>query len=510
VSGLQQVHVRVNDAATGKPTPCRVRFTDAAGKYYAPHGRLTEFATDMGVDVGGNVLVGGQAFASIDGSCEILLPPGLIHVAVSKGPEYAPLQTEVQLVAGKLALRLELRRWIDMRAEGWWSGDTRAHFLTPHAALLEAAAEDVAVVNLLAQECLAWGDQGRQYPAISNVLAFSGQQPAVECPGHLVVVNTMNYHHHLGCLLLLNCHRVVYPLTTAGPNDFDNWLLADWCDQCHRKAGLVVGNGFFDHDDGLPPGELLADLILGKIDALQANGGLDNPAADAALGQESLLTPWYWLLDHGLRVPLVGGSCKDDNLTHLGSMRTYARLQEGQPFTYKNWIEAVRAGRTFVTTGPMLTLTVDGQDPGAVLAVAGKDAVRVRAEARSWTAFERLEVVGNHQVIASATAQGSPCSAVLEADIAPLQGGWLVARCWGAWDNAQEGWTAAQTSPVYFATAGPVRPPQAENSRKLFGQLDAMLDWVHHQARCASDGQRERLAHLFQEARRVLQSRLAP
>src|SRR6266481_1695136 len=97
---LQQVHVRVNDAATGMPTPCRVRFTDAAGRYYAPYGRLTEFATEMGVDVGGNVLVGDEAFAYIDGSCEIVLPPGLLRVAISKGPEYKPIETTMTLNPG--------------------------------------------------------------------------------------------------------------------------------------------------------------------------------------------------------------------------------------------------------------------------------------------------------------------------------------------------------------------------------------------------------------------------
>src|SRR5206468_16490 len=67
---LQTVHVRVNDAATGKPTPCRVRFTDAQGTYYAPFGRLTGFSTARGQDVGGNVQTAGKAFAYMDGSCE--------------------------------------------------------------------------------------------------------------------------------------------------------------------------------------------------------------------------------------------------------------------------------------------------------------------------------------------------------------------------------------------------------------------------------------------------------
>src|SRR5262249_9488957 len=146
---MRTVHVRVNDAATGQPTPVRLSIIGPEGEYYAPFGRLTEFATGPNQDVGGNLLIGSQHWSYIEGACEIRLPPGTIKASAHKGLEYAPLAQEVVLGPGKLALRLELKRWIDLRNEGWYSGDTRAHFLAPHAALLEAAAEDVAVVNLL-------------------------------------------------------------------------------------------------------------------------------------------------------------------------------------------------------------------------------------------------------------------------------------------------------------------------------------------------------------------------
>ena len=84
----QTVHVRVNDAATGRPTPCRVRFTGPDGAYYAPFGRLSEFATAWGDDVGGNLLLGSQPWAYIDGTCEVRLPPCPVRVQVAKGFEY--------------------------------------------------------------------------------------------------------------------------------------------------------------------------------------------------------------------------------------------------------------------------------------------------------------------------------------------------------------------------------------------------------------------------------------
>ena len=102
---MQQVHLRINDAATGKPTPVRLRITDADGTYYAPYGRLAEFATGVNQDVGGNVQIGAKKWAYIDGACEILLPPGPLHIEIAKGPEYKPIDETITLIAGKMALR---------------------------------------------------------------------------------------------------------------------------------------------------------------------------------------------------------------------------------------------------------------------------------------------------------------------------------------------------------------------------------------------------------------------
>jgi hypothetical protein len=504
VSGKPQtVHVRVNDAATGQPTPVRIRFTDAEGKYYTPFGRLTEFATGIGEAVGGNVLIGDEPHAYIDGTCEIALPPGRIRVAIDKGPEYRPVREEVELPAGKLALRFSIERWADLRAEGWYSGDTCCYSLTPHAALLEGAAEELAVINLLAREGVFHSaERGNNYRAISNILDFSGQVPAAERPGHMVVVNTRNFHHTLGCLILLNCHRVVFPLTCGGPEDSDHWMLADWCDQCHRKGGLVIDNDFFNSAHG----EALADIILGKVDALRMDG-FENPGVDRELKQEPLLEEWYQLLGCGFRVPLVGGSGKDSNLFPLGGRRTYALLEPGQPFTYKNWIEAVRAGRTFVTSGPLLSFTVNDQPPGAVLDVPAGAAVRVRAEVRSLRPLARLEVLANDRLVAGVDVAGTPAQAVVEAEVPLPQGGWLVARCWGPYDDAIEDWHAAQSSPVYVRVEG--RQPTADPTAvaAFADKLARMLRWVAEEARCEDDQQRQRLAAVFQQARDALLAR---
>jgi hypothetical protein len=434
----QVVHVRINDAATGQPTPVRIRFVDAAGRYRAPLGRLEHFPTGFGQQVGGNVEIDGKKYAYIDGTCEVLLPAGPIQVEVHKGFEYVPVFHTFDRAAGQISLRLAIERKFNLEAEGLYAGDMCAHFLSPQAAWLEGAAEGLHVVNLLAAE---WEDeQGR--PFHSNLLDFSGQAPAFQKDGTLVAVNTLNRGGQLGDLLLLNCHRVVYPLR-LGAEGFAHYTPADWCRQCHRKDGLVVGAAWL----GTPPDRLTATRSgardLGQkpdehlVDALEWS-----PATEFA---SEVLPRWY----EALKTPsqpglsLVGGSHKDSNALPLGAIRTYALVDAGGELSYRRWIEAVRRGATFATRGPLLELQVGSSAPGGAPVRADQKACPIRARARSVVPYGRLEVVCNGEVIAQAGPNPKGI-AVIDQPYTFTSRSRLVARCWGT-----QGELLAHTSPCW-------------------------------------------------------------
>jgi hypothetical protein len=481
------VHVRVADAANQKPTPVRARFGGPDGEIYVPFGRVADFPTGPGEDVGGHVLLGGRQFVYLDGGCEVQLPAGVpVTVEIAKGPEYSPLLREVKLGAGQISLRFVVDRWTDLRSEGWYAGDTRARFLSPHAALLEGAAEGLSVVNLLA------GDR----PA-HDILAFSGTQPALEAPGHVVAVNTLNTHPELGTLALLDSHRPVFPLRFGGPDGMDDWSLTDWCDQCHRKRGLVVWPDLPRLTPEAPQGEALAAALLGKVDAFEVSAfGAEEPA---------VLADWYELLDCGLRLPLAGGSGKDSNATAVGAVRTYARLKPDETFAYGAWASAVRAGRTFVTNGPLLTLDVDGEGPGHVCAAIPEGRpVRVRVEARGVVPFERVEVLYNNRVVADRGASGNRQAAVLECGFTPAGPGWLVARCLGGDQLPDRQVVFAHTSPVWFHPGGKPPQPQPAAASRFLGILERTSDWAANAARYERPASREHLLGVLDEARRVL------
>ncbi len=438
---MLNVHLRITDAATKRPTPVRVRVTGPDGAQYAPLGRSADFPAGRNEDVGGHLKLGGERWFYIDGACEVPLPAGVpLRVQAAKGPEWSPLDATVTLGAGQISLRFSVERWTDTRAEGWASVDTRCHFISPHAALLEAQAEDLDAVNLLALPHPLLARDAETYTTTPNLLAFSGQLAALERGGHSVSVNTFNAHPVLGKVALLNSHRPVFPLAFGG-EDSDDWGVCDWADQCHRKKGLVVWVEAFEPAGGITGGEALVAAILGKIDAIEV----------CAQPRKAPLFPWvYRLWDAGVLVPLVGASGKSSNAAQLGALRTYARVREEPlpptpspkkgggarnalagaresspddpllsppPFFGEGvggrgsstWVEAVRAGRTFVTAGPLLALAVEG-------GIA-------RATCRARLDSPAVEIVANGEVVASGAHA---------AEAAFAGPGWVAARTVGA------------------------------------------------------------------------------
>ena len=243
-------------------------------------------------------------------------------------------------------------RW---RERGWVTADTHVHFLSPQTALLEGQAEGVNVVNLLASQ---WGEM------FSNVGDFDGQTTfgAEDFGGDgefLVRVGTENRMQVLGHISLLGYRgELIHPLCTGGPGESAlgdplEVTMAEWAQRCIDQGGLVVMPHAPD-----PQLERAADIVLGSSTPIELMHL--QPADPGTRGRRPSSSPygladWYRYLNLGYHVPLVGGSDKMAAAALLGGIRTYAQLGERE-LTYENWMEAVRAGNTFVTVGPLVSL----------------------------------------------------------------------------------------------------------------------------------------------------------
>jgi hypothetical protein len=374
------VRLRFVDAATQASVAVRLHMHGAAGEYLPPRGYHRKVDETWGRDVAAEFVNAATQHCYVDGECVADLPLGTVYVEISRGYEIAPLRTSVEIGPQTDELRFELERVLRWRERGWVSADTHVHFLSPQTALLEGRAEDVNVVNLLASQ---WGEM------FSNVGDFDGRTTfgAQELGGSgefLVRVGSENRMSHLGHVSLLGyAGELIHPLCTGGPDEsaFGDPLqttMAQWAQRCIDQGGLVV----MPHAP-LPQLERAADIVLGLVHAVELM--TENPLHPAGAHLSPYgIADWYRYLNLGFHVPLVGGSDKMSAAMLLGGVRTYARIGEDRPLTYEVWMDAIRAGNTFATVGPLASLRVEDVEPGGLLRLpTGGGAVQVEWDVES-------------------------------------------------------------------------------------------------------------------------------
>jgi hypothetical protein len=106
----------------------------------------------------------------------------------------------------------------------------------------------------------------------------------------------------------------------------------------------------------------------------------------------------------------------------------------------------------FLSGGPLLSLSVDGSQPGDTVELSGPGSVTVYSTARSVFPLRSLEIVRNGELVAVEEAHGRrelSLSESLRVDGST----WFAARTFGT-DNQLDVWgrkVFAHTSPVYVA-----------------------------------------------------------
>ncbi|MCX5659525.1 MAG: CehA/McbA family metallohydrolase [Planctomycetota bacterium] len=497
-SGRNWVHTTVVDDATGKPVHCRVHFRSSHGIPYQPHGHHDHLNSNQGtwhIDIGGDVRLGQISYAYIDGTCQGWLPRGHVVVDVARGFEYEPIRQIVDIKPGQREVELRLKRWSDVNAKGWYSGDTHVHFLGERGAHREAAGEDLNVVNLLASQ---WGH------LFTNTEDFIGR-PTASGDGKTIVYTTQeNRQHMLGHLTLLGLKKQVAPWCTDGPSEAEmggalETTLSHWADACHEQGGTVV----IPHLP-TPNGEPAALIATGRADAVEML--IHSPYAHVE---------YYRYLNCGYKLPLVGGTDKMSADVPVGICRTYARIKPDEPFNYDTWCAALRAGRTFLTSGPMIQLRVNGAEIGDTIDLPGNGGtVEVEARADSIFPIHTLQIVERGEVVASTNDKKGARSLTLTAKIKVSKHSWLAARCAGpnySAANHLDGWRRgifAHTSPIYVAVGGPWWLFDEATARYMLTLIDGSVKYIRQHGRRAHDEKGVTHHHTHADHRSFLESPL--
>jgi hypothetical protein len=510
----QRVKLRVVERGGGKHIPVKLHVHGEGGEYLAPVDRhrilnpawFEDYSVDFthldhtrfGVDDSSEP-IDTHACTYIPGETTIKLPLGKVFIEISKGFEIRPVRKIFEVTPDTRDIVIEIEKVLPWREKGWVTADTHVHFLSPMSALLEGSAEGVNVVNLLASQ---WGE------LMTNVGDFDGQTTwgSKQAGGdgeYLVRVGTENRQHVLGHISLLGYRGgIIAPMTTGGPSesalgDPIEILLTEWARQCKAQDGLVILPHFPN-----PRAENAASIVSGDIDALEMTswGNLY-----AGIDPYSL-SDWYRYLNCGYLLPVVGGTDKMSASTAVGTVRTYARIDPSKPFTYENWMEAVRRAETFVTYGPLLEFAIDGQPMGTRIEMSGNGGtLDVTWQVASVTTpISRVELIVNGEIRESLAVPPEGKSGHWSVTIE--ESSWLALLVRGHYADKPE-IIAAHSSPVMISIEGSPMLPAAD-ALTILEQIEGALAYLDTVGTRADDVAYKRMRLVLTSAHRTFHNRM--
>jgi TolB protein len=471
-----EVRVRVL-GPNGRPMPARIYVDASDGRHYSPDAAFNR-----------SMMVFDRQYFHTSGEAAVEVPAGTTKLEAVCGWEFKPAAVSVDVAPGATqTATIRLERLADLPARGWYSGDSHVHDLhqgfglTHEALFLQLEAEDLNVTHALIHM-----DGTR---IMGRWTDLTGKPSPLSTATHILQYGE-EFRGALGHIGMIGTHEFVLPFdsgaggTAYGQHSLDNPYL----EGARAQGGLA---GFMHPYTGTPrtPQNAAATLI-----ALDLALGLGDYYDIGALYSDERGSADFYnrLLNAGFHLPATGGTDQFSDVwidPPPGSDRTFAHLTG--PLSMRNWMDAVKRGRTFFTTGPLLFLQVEGHEPGDEIALAANApaAMHVKADVSSIVPVDAIDILVNGDVAATVKA-ADPTHVVFDGQVAVPRGGWVAARASGpASKYLGDDYAFAQTSPVYVVRGGK-RYLSAADVQFLSETMDAIWARVER-SRWRSDAERD-------------------
>lgn len=411
--------------------------------------------------------------------------PGRYSVTAERGPEWSSESAIVELSAGQAGtnLTIALHRLANLPAEGWWPGELHIHRPLDEVELTMRA-ED-----LYFGQAISWWNAANpwtnQPPPSPSTVRFDGQRFVQRLGGE--------DERDGGALLFGRLDRPID--ITAGQRHFPSSLVyareaaaaGAWIDiekPFWWDVPMWIGNRIGDsigiannhmQRSGVYPGEAWGR----PRDPVQYSGTHGN-----GLWSQDI---YYHLLNAGVRLPPSAGAASGVLPNPVGYNRVYVQI-EGEP-TPDKWWSGLKAGRVFVSNGPLLRVTANHQPPGHVFTSASASLeLTIDGRLDSRDSIARVELVRNGTV----ETIRLPARVTFEAS------GWFLVRAIASLTNT---FRFASTGPFYVELQGARQSPGQRASAEFFVRwCDERLAFLATQP-SLDDARRARVTQPWREAR---------
>lgn len=460
--GERTARVTIRTRQAGKSVATRLAVVDGQGHPASPASGITHFDGQSG-----------RLFFYSPGTVTMEVPAGALRVMATHGFEGARETTRTVRAGENVTIDLDLpTTGFDAASRGWYSGDLHSHLnyggpfqLEPEDLVTPMRAEglDVATPMSANLQTVLVDEKYKGWQRSAPPLIRFAQEVRSHFLGHVGVVGADTFFTPW-------FFGPGYPVYSQ-----INLTNADALQFARAHGGLNIYVHPVTTPDPFPaegppkglPLEMVPDAVLGDVDSIEV----------ACLWSDELGTSeaWYRLLNLGLPITPTGGSDTMHNMHRtmaIGSTRVYAKPDGALGMS--SFLDAVRKGKSFVSTGPMIEFAVAGVGPGGAVQ-PGARSVEWTLDAWSATAFETAEILVNGKVVWSGEGLKDAGKKSFSGRIDVPQGGWVAARVRGgesAWPT-QDSYPFAHSSPVWLGHVGSTDPEAVKASA---GDLLRWLD----------------------------------
>jgi hypothetical protein len=478
------------DAATGRPIAGVIKVVASDGRVLPLEGLIPR---GQGVENAGRI----SDWYVLAEERTIQLPQQKLKLEAFAGLKSAQATVDLDLTGrGEATVKVPLRVFADAAAKSWYSANTHLHLRNITQAESDRYLREVPAADDLDALFISYLErpsEDRTYT--SNRYAVGDFASAWKTK---ILLNNGQEHRHnfesygegYGHTLLLDINRLVAPVS-LGPGitgtGNDGVPLQPGIDEARRQGGTTIwahnGWGFED----------IPNLATGRLDALNIfDGGSHGTYEDS----------FYHYLNAGLRVPFSTGT--DWFIYDLA--RVYANVRGN--LTIRSWLEALKAGRTFITNGPLLELNVGNTEIGGTLALDSAAKVQVRGRATGRQDFGKLQLVRNGRVIEeiASARSGGHFESRLDRALEIGEPCWLALRVASTTQSEYGRELFGHTSPVYITVGGAgVRIQQDVDW--LIRDMEQAIETISARGSFAMPSDRERVLGVYREGITALRGR---